>query len=131
MVALAGDGAWGYTMAEVETAARLRLPITFVILNNAAFGWITHVENQMQLTELSRLDEADYTLAGRAMGAASARVTSLDALDAELVAAATRSGPTVIEVLSSADASPTLRIRDVRRQTAATDDGPPTSAYAT
>jgi acetolactate synthase-1/2/3 large subunit len=28
VVALAGDGAWGYTMAEVETAARAGLPIT-------------------------------------------------------------------------------------------------------
>ena len=107
----------------------MRLPITYVILNNASYGWVAHTETELKLTELSHLGQADYAMAGRAMGAAGARVTGLDALDAELVAAADRAGPTVIEVLSSADASPTLRIRDVRRRPAPADERPPGGAY--
>jgi acetolactate synthase-1/2/3 large subunit len=115
VVALAGDGAWGYTLAEVETAVRLSLPVTYVVLNNASYGWIAHTEDQLAMTELSHLTEADYALAAKAMGARAARVKTL----AELVDAfddASASGTTtVIEVLSSPDASPTVRLRDIRR----------------
>lgn len=34
IIAVEGDSAFGFSLAEVETAARFNLPITFVILNN-------------------------------------------------------------------------------------------------
>ena len=34
VVAVEGDSAFGFSLAEVETAARFDLPITFVVLNN-------------------------------------------------------------------------------------------------
>jgi acetolactate synthase-1/2/3 large subunit len=114
VVALAGDGAWGYTLAEIETAARLDLPITYVVLNNASYGWIAHTEDQLEMTELSRLSEADYALAGRAMGARSARVKSIDEFRDAFAEAYEASTTTVIEVLSSPDASPTVRLRDLK-----------------
>ena len=33
IIAVEGDSAFGFSLAEVETAARFNLPITFVILN--------------------------------------------------------------------------------------------------
>lgn len=113
VVALAGDGAWGYTMAEVETAARLALPITYVILNNASYGWITHVEQDLQLNELSHLNRADYAAAATALGARSWRVDSIDDFGPAFASATSTPGPTVVEVLSSQHASPTLRVRDL------------------
>ena len=44
MVLLTGDGAWGYCLSEFETAARLGLDLTYIVLNNAALAWITHIE---------------------------------------------------------------------------------------
>ncbi len=113
VVALAGDGAWGYAMAEVETAARLRLPITYVILNNASYGWVAHTETERKLTELSHLGQADYAAAAAALGAKAWRARSIDEFTQRFSEAMRIDGPTVVEVLSSPTASPTLRIRDV------------------
>src|SRR5258707_11866331 len=42
VICVAGDGGWAYSLAEVETALRRRLPIVSVILNNSTLGWIRH-----------------------------------------------------------------------------------------
>ena len=39
-VAIMGDGSFGFASGELETIARLRLPITMVVIANATFGWI-------------------------------------------------------------------------------------------
>ncbi len=122
VLCLAGDGAWGYTMAEVETAARMRLPITYVILNNASYGWVAHTETNMELTELSHLGQADYAAAAVALGAKAWRAHSIDDVARTLTMALDTDGPAVVEVLSSPSASPTLRIRDVVRATRGSGD---------
>jgi acetolactate synthase-1/2/3 large subunit len=122
VIALAGDGAWGYTMAEVETAARARLPITYVILNNASYGWITHVEGDMNLTEFSHLGGVDYAAAASALGAKAWRVHSIDDFAGAFNLAVNTAGPSVVEVLSSPTASPTLRVRDLLHATKAAGD---------
>jgi acetolactate synthase I/II/III large subunit len=39
-VAVMGDGSFGFASGELETVARLGLPITMVVIANATFGWI-------------------------------------------------------------------------------------------
>jgi acetolactate synthase I/II/III large subunit len=39
-VAVMGDGSFGFASGELETIARLGLPITMVVVANATFGWI-------------------------------------------------------------------------------------------
>ena len=39
-VSVMGDGSFGFTCGELETAARYRLPITFIVISNASYGWI-------------------------------------------------------------------------------------------
>jgi acetolactate synthase-1/2/3 large subunit len=39
-VAVMGDGSFGFASGELETIARLGLPITMVVIANATFGWI-------------------------------------------------------------------------------------------
>jgi benzoylformate decarboxylase len=53
IAAIVGDGAAMYSIQGLWTAAHLGLPITYVILNNASYGWITHVERDQKLSELS------------------------------------------------------------------------------
>jgi hypothetical protein len=38
-VAVMGDGSFGMCAGELETVMRLKLPITFVVISNAAYGW--------------------------------------------------------------------------------------------
>ena len=39
-VAVMGDGSFGMCVGELETAVRLKLPITFIVISNAVYGWI-------------------------------------------------------------------------------------------
>ena len=40
VVAVMGDGSFGFAVGELETATRLGLAITFVVISNATYGWI-------------------------------------------------------------------------------------------
>jgi acetolactate synthase-1/2/3 large subunit len=40
VVGLMGDGSFGMSAGELETIARLRLPVTILQFNNSCFGWI-------------------------------------------------------------------------------------------
>ena len=35
-----GDGSFGFTVGELETAMRLNLPIIFIVISNSVYGWI-------------------------------------------------------------------------------------------
>jgi acetolactate synthase-1/2/3 large subunit len=39
-VAVMGDGSFGFACGEMETIARLNLPVTLVVVSNAVYGWI-------------------------------------------------------------------------------------------
>jgi acetolactate synthase I/II/III large subunit len=110
VVAVAGDGAWGYAMAEVETAVRRHLDLVYVVLNNSAFGWITHVEQRVGIVERSLLGDVDFAAAAIALGASGARVSDDDGFRGALHSALRQGGVHVIEVLTAGDASPQLSL---------------------
>ena len=115
LVCLAGDGAWAYSLSEVETAVRCQLPITYVILNNASLAWIRHTE-QFRGQELSSdFGNVDFAGVARCMGAQGEFVESVEDLEAALERALAAPGPTVLELHTSADASPTVGLKRVVR----------------
>jgi acetolactate synthase-1/2/3 large subunit len=107
LVALAGDGSWGYALTEIETAVRVGKPIVYVILNNAGLGWIKLIHGS--LTETSAYGEIDFAAAARAMGASGVRAPGLDELRAELELALRREGPSLIEVATNIEDTPVQR----------------------
>jgi acetolactate synthase-1/2/3 large subunit len=40
VVAVMGDGSFGFTVGELETVMRLNLPIIFIVISNSVYGWI-------------------------------------------------------------------------------------------
>jgi acetolactate synthase-1/2/3 large subunit len=114
VVMLTGDGAWGYGMGELETATRLGLDITYVVLNNAALGWIRHAEDAMKLASRSVFDEVDFAAAARGLGADASIARAGDDLQAMLAVALERPSPSLVDVRSSATASPVVRFGSVR-----------------
>lgn len=110
IVALAGDGAWGYGVAEVETAVRASLDLVYVILNNASFGWIQHAETQMGLGSSAGLGDIDFAAVADAMGATGTVVADADALDEVIGTASSSGGVHVVDVRTTASSSPTTRL---------------------
>lgn len=115
VVVLAGDGGWAYGLSEVETAARMGMDITYVILNNSAFGWIKHIEDRQGITPPSVLSDVDYSAVARPMGAGGSRVADIEAFQSELARGLAHEGPYVIDVLSAVDSSPIVTFEDVPR----------------
>ncbi len=108
VVAVSGDGAAAYWIGEIETAVRLRLPIIFVILNNSGFGWIMQGEAMLGIDPKSTFAPVDFAAIGRATGAAGHRCTTIEQVDAALTQALGVLGPTIIDVISSEMASPSV-----------------------
>jgi acetolactate synthase-1/2/3 large subunit len=116
VVLLVGDGAWGYSLSEMETAARLGLDITYVILNNSGLGWIKHGEDRRGHDAKSLFSDVDFAGVARSMGGGGARVTNLEDFEAQLHAALEDPRPYLVDVVTSLDASPVLSLAALARR---------------
>ena len=113
VVLLTGDGAWGYCLGEFETAARLGLDLTYVVLNNAALAWITHIERRRGQPPRSLFSDVDFAGVARAMGGRGARAANLEDFEEALGEALAAPGPYLIDALTAQDASPILSLDDL------------------
>jgi acetolactate synthase-1/2/3 large subunit len=87
------------TMAELETAVRLSLPVIVVVFNDAALSLI-EIKQQPDGqggAEAVRYRPVSFAAAAIALGAAGATVSTGPGLAAALAAALRRTGPTVID----------------------------------
>ena len=115
VVALTGDGGWGYGLSETETAVRHGLDITTVVLNNSSLAWIRHVEARMKMPYSTDLSKVDFAATARAMGASGHRIGPGDSIVSTISEAIETPGPSVVEVLVSPEATPIIRYGAVRR----------------
>jgi acetolactate synthase-1/2/3 large subunit len=99
IVAIAGEGAFMFTMAELSTAVQHRLPIVVVVCNDAAF---TSIKRQ-QVARFGRthavdLVPPDLPALAAAMGALGLRADDGPSFRARLDEATRSGGPALIEV---------------------------------
>ena len=40
IVSVMGDGSFGFTVGELETICRLKIPLAMVVISNSSYGWI-------------------------------------------------------------------------------------------
>ncbi|HEY2288082.1 MAG TPA: thiamine pyrophosphate-dependent enzyme [Streptosporangiaceae bacterium] len=99
VVAFTGDGGLGMTLAELETAVRLSLPVIVVVFNDAALSLIEIKQQPSGQggAEAVRYQPVSFAAAATALGAAGAAVSTEPDLAAALAAALRRPGPTVID----------------------------------
>lgn len=102
VVALMGDGSFGFTCGELETAVRKKMPITFIVFSNAVYGWIkagqkTGFDGRYFSVDFNRTDHAAVA---SAFGVKSWKVEDPEALQGVLKQAVDHDGPTLVDIIS-------------------------------
>ena len=101
-VAVMGDGSFGMCAGELETAVRLKLPITFVVISNAVYGWIKAGQKTGYGERYFSVDfgVTDHAKVAEAFGVRSWRVTDPHELGSVFQKAISQDGPTLVDVVS-------------------------------
>src|SRR5262249_56741539 len=94
-VAVMGDGSFGFTCGELETAVRYRLPITFIVISNGTYGWIKAGQKSGYSERYFSVDfeSTDHAAVASAFGVKSWRVTEPKKLGRVLKEALAHGGP--------------------------------------
>ena len=104
VVACLGDGGALMSLPELETLARLRLPMLVVIYNDAAYGAeVHHFRPQGQPVELVQFPDTDFAALASATGARGLTVRSEEDLAAIEPWLAERDGPLVVDAKITPD----------------------------
>jgi len=100
-VAVMGDGSFGMCVGELETAVRLKLPITFVVISNAVYGWIKAGQKSGYQQRYFSVDfgVTDHAKVAEGFGVRSWRVTQPGELRAVLKSALAFDGPTLVDIV--------------------------------
>ena len=100
-VAVMGDGSFGMCVGELETAVRLRLPITFVVISNAVYGWIKAGQKSGYRERYFSVDfgVTDHAKVAEAFGVRSWRVTQPGQLNDVLRKALAAGEPTLVDIV--------------------------------
>ena len=118
VVGLTGDGGFNMVLGELETARRMGLGVTVIVVNNAASGYVKALQHLMYgegAYQSSDLAETNYAKLAEAMGCHGVRVEAPGQLEDALKAAfAERDRPSVIDVMVTRDPARMLPAVDNR-----------------
>ena len=100
-VAVMGDGSFGMCVGELETAVRLKLPVTFIVISNAVYGWIKAGQKSGYERRYFSVDfgVTDHAKVAEAFGVQSWRVTDPTKLDTVLRQAVSSANPTLVDIV--------------------------------
>jgi acetolactate synthase-1/2/3 large subunit len=106
VINIAGDGCFRMNMNELATAARQKLPIIEIIVNNHVLGMVRQwqtlfYEQHYSATVLD--DGVDYVKLSEAMGATATRVTTREEFNAAFARALESKTPFVIDAIIDSD----------------------------
>lgn len=120
---LTGDGGFNMMLGELETARRLGLKFTMIIVNNAASGYVKALQHLIYgegAYHASDLCETNYALAAEALGCNGIRVDHPDQLATAIGKALWNDGPTILDVVVTRDPAKMLpgvdnRVMQIRK----------------
>jgi len=102
VVALMGDGSFGFTCGELETVVRKNMPITFIVFSNAVYGWIKAGQKSAFDERYYSVDfnRTDHAAVAEAFGVRAWRVSDPAELIPVMKKALAQGGPTLIDIIS-------------------------------
>lgn len=106
VLSLTGDGGFNMMLGEIETARRMNLDFTVIVVNNAASGYVKALQHLVYgpgAYHASDLAETDYAVAAKALGCHGIRVDKPDQLAGALKEAMAHKGPSVLDVVVTRD----------------------------
>jgi benzoylformate decarboxylase len=101
VIALIGDGSAMYSIQALWSAAQLKLPITFIIVNNGRYAALHHFSRRFGLEHPvgTDLPGIDFVQLARAQGCEGVRVSRAAELAGVLQKALDATAPTLVEVI--------------------------------
>ena len=105
-VNIAGDGCFRMNMNELMTAARNRLPIIEVVIDNRVLGMVRQWQTLFYEKRYSNTileDETDYCAVAEAMGCEAYRITKMEEVDEVIGKALAAKKPVLIDVVINED----------------------------
>jgi acetolactate synthase-1/2/3 large subunit len=106
VLSLTGDGGFNMMLGEMETARRMNLDFTVIVVNNAASGYVKALQHLVYgpgSYHASDLAETDYAIVAKALGCQGIRVEKPDQLAGALNDAMAHEGPSVLDVVVTRD----------------------------
>ncbi|WP_216911070.1 thiamine pyrophosphate-binding protein [Nocardia noduli] len=103
---ITGDGAAGFNLAEFDTMARHRLPITTIIFNNASWGISRHGQELVfgkGNTAVVDLERTAYHVAAQGLGCRGVEVTRPEQIGPAIREAQESGEPTCINIMIDGD----------------------------
>jgi acetolactate synthase I/II/III large subunit len=109
VVCLSGDGGIGYSLGELETAARHGVALTAIVFNNASLAWSRHYNRQYYGYEGSTdFSDVDYGAVARGLGCEGVHVATADDFADALDKALGSDVTTLIDVEVDPEARPAV-----------------------
>lgn len=110
VIAIVGDGGFAHAWSELETALRMRLPVTVVVLNNQRLGYERDYESISfgAYSDACDLAPVDHAAIARACGCDGVRVEAAADVGSALDRALTNSRATVLDVMVDPSAYPPI-----------------------
>ena len=100
--AVMGDGAFGFCTGELETIARLGVPVKMIVISNSTFGWIKAGQKSGYNGRYFSVDfdRTDHARVAEAYGVRSWRVEAPAELGPTLNAAIAHDGPALVDIIT-------------------------------
>ncbi|MBJ7379880.1 MAG: thiamine pyrophosphate-binding protein [Polynucleobacter sp.] len=101
-VAVMGDGSFGFTVGELETIARRKLPILMLVISNSVYGWIKASQKSGYDKRYFSVDfdRTDHAKVAAAYGIPSWRVEDPQQLDSVLKLAIESNSPALVDIIT-------------------------------
>lgn len=101
IVALMGDGSFGFACGELETICRAAAPITYVVFSNSSFGWIKASQKDDKGARYYNVDfnRVDQAAVAAAYGLATWSISDPEKLAVTLMAALEHDGPSLVDII--------------------------------
>ena len=102
VVSIMGDGSFGFTVGELETAFRLKLPIIFIVISNSVYGWIKAGQKSSFNKRYYSVDftRTDHAKVASAYGLKTWTVKKPQELKKIILKAVKQKGPCLIDIIS-------------------------------